>query len=58
MEKTKALLETNKDAAAEFLKKNKTEKGVKVTDSGLQYKVVKEGKGEKPTATDTVRVPL
>ncbi|RWX46630.1 FKBP-type peptidyl-prolyl cis-trans isomerase FklB [Candidatus Electrothrix marina] len=56
MEKTKALLETNKDAAAEFLKKNKTEKGVKVTDSGLQYKVVKEGKGEKPTATDTVKV--
>jgi FKBP-type peptidyl-prolyl cis-trans isomerase len=56
VEKMQALLETNKDAAAEFLKKNKTEKGVKVTDSGLQYKVIKEGKGEKPTATDTVKV--
>ncbi|WP_339137262.1 MAG: FKBP-type peptidyl-prolyl cis-trans isomerase [Candidatus Electrothrix sp. GW3-4] len=56
VEKMKALLETNKDAAAEFLKKNKKEKGVKVTESGLQYKVVKEGKGEKPAATDTVKV--
>ncbi|MDU9049278.1 MAG: FKBP-type peptidyl-prolyl cis-trans isomerase [Candidatus Electrothrix sp. Rat3] len=56
VEKVQALLETNKDAAAEFLKKNKTEKGVKVTDSGLQYKVIKEGEGEKPTATDTVKV--
>ncbi|MCI5123925.1 MAG: FKBP-type peptidyl-prolyl cis-trans isomerase [Candidatus Electrothrix sp. AR5] len=56
MEKTKALLDTNKAAAAEFLKKNKTEKGIKVTDSGLQYKVVKEGKGEKPKAADTVKV--
>ena len=56
VEKTKALMEANKDAAAEFLKKNKEEKGVKVTASGLQYKVVKEGEGEKPTATDTVKV--
>ena len=56
MEKVQALLKTNKDAAAKFLKKNKTEKGIKVTDSGLQYKVVKEGKGEKPTAADTVKV--
>lgn len=56
MEKVQALLETNKAAAAAFLKKNKTEKGVKVTDSGLQYKVIEEGKGEKPAATDTVKV--
>lgn len=56
VEKMKALLKTNKDAAAAFLAKNKKEEGVKVTDSGLQYKVVKEGKGEKPAAADTVKV--
>ncbi|CAK8711895.1 Peptidyl-prolyl cis-trans isomerase [Candidatus Electrothrix laxa] len=56
VEKMKALLETNKDAASEFLKKNKEKKGVKSTDSGLQYKVITEGKGEKPTASDTVKV--
>jgi FKBP-type peptidyl-prolyl cis-trans isomerase len=56
VEKVKALLEENKKAAAAFLEKNKKEKGVKVTESGLQYKVMTEGKGEKPTDTDTVKV--
>ena len=56
VEKAKALLAENKDAAAAFLKKNKKEKGVKVTESGLQYKVITEGKGDKPSATDTVKV--
>lgn len=40
----------------DFLEKNKTAAGVKVTPSGLQYQVVSEGKGEKPKATDTVTV--
>ncbi len=37
----------------EFLKKNATAEGVKVTASGLQYKVIKEGTGAKPGPTDT-----
>lgn len=37
-----------------FLAANKTKPGVITLPSGLQYKVVKEGTGPKPTATDTV----
>ncbi|QIM67574.1 peptidylprolyl isomerase [Mannheimia granulomatis] len=39
-----------------FLEENKKAKGVVVTDSGLQYEILTEGTGEKPTATSTVRV--
>jgi FKBP-type peptidyl-prolyl cis-trans isomerase len=39
-----------------FLAKNKTQAGVMTTPSGLQYKVIKEGKGAKPTATSQVKV--
>ncbi len=39
-----------------FLEANKAKEGVKVTDSGLQYKVIEEGTGESPTASDKVRV--
>lgn len=39
-------------AAEEFLAKNKNEKGVVTTASGLQYRVVKEGNGIKPTSDD------
>ena len=37
-----------------FLAENKTKEGVKTTASGLQYKVLKEGSGASPKATDTV----
>jgi len=40
----------------EWLEKNKSEEGVIALPSGLQYKVITEGKGAKPTATDMVRV--
>lgn len=40
----------------EWLEAKKKEEGVKVTESGLAYKVITEGKGEKPKATDTVTV--
>ncbi len=48
--------EENKMKGAEFLAKNKENPGVKVTESGLQYKVLKEGTGSKPTLKDTVKV--
>ncbi|MCI5194320.1 MAG: FKBP-type peptidyl-prolyl cis-trans isomerase [Candidatus Electrothrix sp. AU1_5] len=56
MKKISTLLEKNKKAATQFLEKNKEADGVKVTASGLQYKVIKEGEGKKPLATDTVKV--
>lgn len=39
-----------------FLEENKKDPNVKVTASGLQYKVITEGKGEKPSATSKVTV--
>jgi FKBP-type peptidyl-prolyl cis-trans isomerase FklB len=44
----------NKEEGAKFLEANKKKPGVKVTASGLQYKVIKEGTGAKPKETDTV----
>ncbi len=46
----------NKKEGEEFLAKNKKEKGIKVTSSGLQYRVIKEGKGAKPGKNDKVTV--
>ncbi len=40
----------------DFLAKNAERPEVKVTDSGLQYEVLKEGTGASPTATETVEV--
>jgi FKBP-type peptidyl-prolyl cis-trans isomerase len=40
----------------DFLETNKSKPGVKTTASGLQYKVLKEGTGPSPKATDTVSV--
>jgi FKBP-type peptidyl-prolyl cis-trans isomerase FklB len=42
------------DAGNKFLAENKNKPGVKTTASGLQYEVLQEGNGEKPTATSKV----
>ena len=46
----------SKKANEDFLVANKTKEGVKVTASGLQYKVVKSGTGRTPSATSEVTV--
>ena len=43
-------------SANRFLADNLKLEGVKVTKSGLQYKVIQSGKGPMPKAEDTVRV--
>jgi len=53
-----AQAEKAKAASAEgqkFLEENAKRDGVTVTDSGLQYEVLTEGTGEKPTAASTVK---
>jgi len=45
-----------KTSGEKFLDENKSKKGVKVTKSGLQYIVLKEGKGDSPKATSKVKV--
>jgi FKBP-type peptidyl-prolyl cis-trans isomerase FkpA/FKBP-type peptidyl-prolyl cis-trans isomerase FklB len=51
-----AISEKNAAEGAAFLAGNAAQDGVKVTESGLQYKVVTMGEGAKPAATDTVEV--
>jgi FKBP-type peptidyl-prolyl cis-trans isomerase FklB len=46
--------EANKKQGLEFLEANKAKEGVVALPSGLQYKVLTEGTGPKPAATDTV----
>ena len=53
-ERMKILGEKNKKEGEAFLAENKKKEGVKTLPSGLQYKVIKEGTGKVPKATDTV----
>ncbi|MGO9085771.1 MAG: FKBP-type peptidyl-prolyl cis-trans isomerase [Candidatus Sulfotelmatobacter sp.] len=49
----KLVMANHKDGEA-FLAANKSKEGVVALPSGLQYKIMKEGTGPKPTASDTV----
>ncbi|MHC4884578.1 MAG: FKBP-type peptidyl-prolyl cis-trans isomerase [Planctomycetota bacterium] len=46
----------NRAQSEEFLKKNRTRQGVEETRSGLQFQVLHEGDGPRPTEFDTVSV--
>ncbi|MFO7842579.1 MAG: FKBP-type peptidyl-prolyl cis-trans isomerase [Bacteroidales bacterium] len=46
----------NLEEGRKFLEENKKKEGVKVTESGLQYEIIKEGEGISPSPTDTVVV--
>lgn len=46
----------NKEEGEAFLAENKSKDGVQTTASGLQYQVLTEGAGEKPTAANKVKV--
>src|SRR5690606_34711519 len=46
----------NQAAGEAFLAENATREGVQTTESGLQYKVITEGDGARPSATDLVTV--
>jgi FKBP-type peptidyl-prolyl cis-trans isomerase len=51
-----AASKTNREKGEKFLAENKGKEGVMSTASGLQYKVVRQGTGAKPTASNTVKV--
>lgn len=47
---------TNETAGKKFLAANAKKAGVVVTESGLQYRILKQGSGPKPSAQDVVEV--
>ena len=53
-EKMMVVAETNKKEGEAFLAANKTKEGVITLPSGLQYKILLQGTGPKPSASDTV----
>jgi len=53
-DKMQQTAEKNKAAGEAFLAANKTKEGIVTLPSGLQYKILKEGSGAKPTANDSV----
>jgi len=54
--KQKRLFKNQIEASQEFFTENASKEGVLTTASGLQYKVITMGTGEKPGPTSTVKV--
>jgi FKBP-type peptidyl-prolyl cis-trans isomerase FklB len=52
----KEMAAKNLDESKKFLAENQKKEGIKTLPSGLQYKVIGEGSGKTPQATDTVTV--
>ena len=55
-EKRQKEAQMQEENGKKFLEENKNKEGVKTTDSGLQYKVLKEGTGKVPKISDKVSV--
>jgi len=55
-EKNAAVSQKNLADGVAYLAENSEKEGVITTDSGLQYKVLNKGDGDKPKASDTVKV--
>lgn len=55
-EKRSAAFMTNKTEGEAFLAMNKSKEGIQETATGMQYEILTEGDGQKPTSTDIVSV--
>lgn len=56
LRKVQELRVKNAEESAKFLAENAKKAGVKITESGLQYKIIREGEGESPKIKDVVTV--
>lgn len=55
-QKQQAMMSKNQEAEKKFFAENASKQGVKTTESGLQYKVIKEGRGKRPKEDSEVKV--
>ncbi len=56
LEENKKLVEKNQKEGEKFMAENKKKEGVVTLPDGLQYKILKEGHGQNPEPTDSVRI--
>lgn len=56
MEEFQRLAEENKEKAEQFLADNRDNRGIETLPSGVQYRIIEEGDGQRPSADDVVTV--